>query len=196
MSLVGSYGERFVSFPKPYSFNLHPDGPSLQDCNTGLLIQVLDALRRFSIQKLENTYVAVSIPEVGARTSPIPTNHSETEAYIVSLISAGQLNATLSQSGDPSKPSILRFSGTSTTDQRSQSEATQYANLVKQTQKIKTLAEHVRVTDKRLCLSKEYIEWVKKAKKTKEAGGRAADGNPMDMTGDDYGVDEDMMADL
>lgn len=157
---------------------------------------MLDALRRFSIQKLENTYLAVSIPEVGARTSPNPTDHAETEAYVVSLISAGHLNATLSQSGDSAKPSILRFSGTSTTDQRSQSEAIQHAELVKQTQKIMKLAEHVQATDKRLSLSKEFIEWAKKAKKTKEAGGDTAEGNPTDMTGDDYGVDEDMMADL
>ena len=155
---------------------------------------MLDALRRFSIQKLENTYLAVSIPEVGARTSIDPTNNAETEAYIVSLISAGHLNATLSQSDDLSKPSILRFSGTSTTDQRSQSEATQYAALVKQTQKTMNLAEHVRATDRSLSLSKEYVEWAKKARKTKEAGG--ADGHSMDMTGEDYGVDEDMMADL
>lgn len=158
---------------------------------------MLDALRRFSIQKLENTYLAVSIPEVGARTSPDPTDYAETEAYVVSLISAGHLNATLLQSGDPSEPSILRFSGTSTTDQGSLSEATQYVELVKQIQKTMELADHFRATDQRLCLSKEYIEWAKKAKKTKEAaGGVAADGNPMDMTGDDYGVDEDMMADL
>lgn len=172
------------------------DAPSLQDCNTGLLVQVLDALRRLSIQKLENTYLAVSIPEVGARTSPNPTDHAETETYVVSLISAGHLNATISQSGDPAKPSILRFAGISTPDQRSQSEATHYAELVKQTQRILKLAEHVQTTDRRLCLSKEYIEWAKKAKKAKEAGGGAADGNPMDMTGDDYGMDEDMMADL
>ncbi len=169
----------------------------LQDCNEGLLFQVLDAFRRFSILKLENTYLALSIPEIGERTSPDPADHAETEAYVVSLMSSGYLNATLSRSDDGSKPSILRFATTSTKDPQLQSEAAQYAELVKQTEKTVKLAEHVRSTDRKLCLSKEYIEWAKKAKKTREAGkGSAADGNLMDMTGDDYGEDEDMMADL
>jgi hypothetical protein len=55
---------------------------------------VLDAFRRFSILKLENTYLALSIPEIGERTSPDPADHAETEAYVVSLMSSGYLNAT------------------------------------------------------------------------------------------------------
>ena len=158
---------------------------------------MLDASRRFSILKLENTYLALSIPEVAQRTSPNPADHAETEAYVVSLISAGYVNATLSQPEDPSTPSILRFSGNSSIHPRFQSEATQYAELIEQTAKTVKLAEHVRSTDKKLCLTKEYIDWAKKARKTKEVGaGGAADGNQMDMTGDDYGLDEDMMGDM
>ncbi len=160
-------------------------------------MQVLEASRRFSILKLGNTYLALSIPEIGERTSPDLNDHAETEAYVASLISTGYLNAVLSQSNDRTKPSILRFLDTSGTHSRSQSEATQYAELVKQMQKTVNLAEYVRATDKKLCLSKEYIDWAKKARKNKEAGGGSAtDGNSMDITGDDYGADEDMMADL
>ncbi|KAI9878809.1 MAG: hypothetical protein M1830_010493 [Pleopsidium flavum] len=167
------------------------------DCNDGLLCQVLDAFRRFSILKLQSTYLALSIPEIGVRTSPDHADHAETEAYIVSLISTGYLNATLSQSDDGSKPSILRFATTSTKDPQLQPEAAQYADLVKQTEKTVELAGHVRSTNTKLCLSKEYIEWSKKAKKTREAGkGSATDGTLVEMAGDDYGEDEDMMADL
>lgn len=113
------------------------------------------------------------------------------------MISDGHLNASLSQSADRSKPSILRFLTASTKDPQLQSEAAQYAELVKQTEKTVKLAEQIRITDRKLGLSKEYIDCAKKAKKTREAGkGNGGEGNMVDMTGEDYGEDEDMMADL
>ncbi|KAI9810393.1 MAG: hypothetical protein M1827_006279 [Pycnora praestabilis] len=167
------------------------------DNNTGLLIQILDAHRRFAIINLEKTYSTLSIPEISIRTSPTENDHTEVEAYIVSLISSGQLNATLFHPSDPQRPTMLQFASSSTAGPQAQTEAVQYKDLQDQTMKIMRLAEHVKETDRRLALSKEYIEWMKKAKKNKGSGAIAGGGDhAMDMTWDDGPVDEDMMADF
>ncbi len=74
-----------------------------------LVLQVLDAFRRFLILRLEQTYAAVPISIVARLTSPQPDNHAETEAYVNSLISSGQLNATLEVSTVPGMGSMIRF---------------------------------------------------------------------------------------
>ena len=77
------------------------------------------------------------------------------------------------------------------------SEAQAYKELVEQTQRISKLAEHIKETDRKLAMTKEYIEWAKKTRKQKDAGGHMGEANHiMEMVGDDYGGDEDMMADL
>jgi hypothetical protein len=58
------------------------------------------------------------------------------------------------------------------------------------------LAEHVRSTDRKLCLSKEYIEWAKKAKRQERLERERCRWKFDGYDRDDYGEDEDMMADL
>jgi len=60
------------------------------------------------------------------------------------------------------------------------------------------IARYIRENDRRLELSKEYIEYLKKAKRSKETetGGIKGGGLSMDNVTDDYGEDEDMMGDL
>ncbi|KAI4135382.1 MAG: hypothetical protein LQ347_000712 [Umbilicaria vellea] len=167
------------------------------DCNTGLLLQVLDASRRFAVKRLEKTYAALSVSEIARRTLPDPNIQAETEHYLGSLIAAGHLNATLTQSPDSSHPSILRFAASPTTGPLARSEAQAYKELVEQTKRISKLAEHIKETDRKLAMTKEYIEWVRKSRKQKDAGGPMGEPNhAMEMAGDDYGGDEDMMADL
>ena len=165
----------------------------------GLVLQVLDAHRRFLILKLENTYAALPISLVAQQTSPHPDNHAETEAYVNSLIASGQLNATLTASADPTKPSMLRFSTSTDSDEPlAHSEAQQYEDLIRQTAKFEQLAKHMKDTERRLELSKEYMEWARKNKKSKGSGGGLG-GNMMDSNGfgnDGYGVEEDMLADM
>ena len=46
-------------------------------------------------------------------------------------------------------------------------------------------------------MTKEYIDWARRTRKQKDAGGSMGEPNHMmEMAGDDYGGDEDMMADL
>ncbi|KAA6413378.1 MAG: hypothetical protein FRX48_03124 [Lasallia pustulata] len=167
------------------------------DCNTGLLLQVLEAFRRFAVKRLEKTYAALSVSEIARRTSPDPNNQAETEHYLSSLIANGYLNATLIQSSDLSYPSILRFATSPTTGPLARSEAQAYEELVEQTARISKLTEHIKETDRRLAMTKEYIDWAKRTRKQKDAGGSMGELNHMiEMAGDDYGGDEDMMADL
>lgn len=139
----------------------------------------------------------MSVSEIAWRTSPDAKNEAETEHYLESLIADGHLNATLTQSPDSSRPSILRFAASPTTGPLARSEAQAYKELVEQTKRISKLAEHIKETDRKLTMTKEYIEWARKVRKQKDVGGLKGEPNHvMEMAGDDYGGDEDMMADL
>ena len=165
----------------------------MKDHNTGLVLQVVDAFRRFSILKLENTYVALRIAEVAERTSPDPKNYVETANYIMSLIKSNQLNAQLHETSEDPQDWILRFAQTPMSGPQARTEQQQHADLVNQTRRMTELTAHVKDVDRRLGLSKEYIDWAKKAQKTKDVSN---DLNLTMFSSDDYIGDEDMMADL
>lgn len=145
--------------------------------------------------RLEKTYVALRILDVAQRTSPEPNDYAETAAYVSSLISSGYLNAALIQSSDEPHTWILRFATSSTSGPQGRTEQQQYEDLVKQTIRTKKLSDHVREADRRLGLSKEYLDWARRIQKTKDAGGNAELGGFTTMS-DDYMGDEDMMSDL
>ncbi|MCJ1369778.1 hypothetical protein MMC20_000990 [Loxospora ochrophaea] len=163
----------------------------------GLMTQVLNAFRRFSVLKLEKTYAALPVSQIAERTSPISSDLHETENYLASLISSGQLNAVLVPSSASGKGTILRFSPP-TSGPPTRSETEQYEELQKEQRKIAELAEQVKATDWKLELSKEYIEWAKRAKRAKDGAGPGADQNTsmMGMGDEDFAADEDMMADM
>lgn len=157
----------------------------------GLVWQVIDAFRRFSILKLEKTYAALRIHQVARRTSPDPTDYEETAAYVAHLISGGYLNAILTQSSGSAETWILRFTGSTTTGPQARSEQQQYKDLQRQISRTLKLGDYVRAADRRLTLHKDYLDSARKAQKAKDAGG-----NGDMVVGDEYTPDEDMMADL
>lgn len=148
-------------------------------------MQVYDAFRRFAVIKLGKTFAALSIPQVAQRTSPTPSDLAETERFVASLIAAGDLNATLSESGNSQQPAILRFTAYSAS---SDSEEALQRELALQSNDLTEMMKHVQDDDARIELSKEYIEYLRKLKRSKEAQEKDG-GGP-----DDF--DEDMMADL
>lgn len=160
----------------------------------GLAVQVLDAFRRFLILRLEKTYAAIPISAITRLTSPEPDNNAETEAYVTSLIASGQLNATLGPSTDPTKGSMLRFAASSTEGPLARSETQQYEDLLRQTEKLAELGKHIKDTERRLELSREYLDWARKNRRNK-AGGENSVNYPL-YSNDGYGVDEDILADL
>ncbi|KAL9122363.1 MAG: hypothetical protein Q9187_001080 [Circinaria calcarea] len=167
------------------------------DCNTGLVLQVLDALRRFAILRLGKTFAALSIPEVARRTSPRPDDYAETEHYLSSMIRDGHLNATITQSSDPAKPPVLRFASSTHSGPLARSEAQQYSDLKKQTADTTKLISHIKEADRKLELSTSYLEWARKARKSEEAReNRQNSGGELHTMNDSFGVDEDMLADM
>lgn len=158
----------------------------------GLIWQIIDAFRRFSILKLEKTYAALRIHQVAHRTSPDPTDYKGTAAYVAHLISGGYLNAILTQSSGSAETWILRFTESTTTGPQARSEQQQqYKDLERQISRTLKLGDNVRSADRRLTLHKDYLDWTRKAQKAKDAGG-----NGDMVVGDEFPPDEDMMADL
>ena len=164
-----------------------------QDCNTGLVLQVFDSFRKFSVLRLGNTFAALSIAEVARRTSPDPTDLNETAAYVTFLITTGQLQAVIthSPSTDPPTLPILRFLPSSST---LKTESQISIDLAMQTAALQKLLKHVGDNDYRLEISKEYVDMLRKLKKQKEQAGKEDGSGFQGATFDD--VDEDMMADL
>ena len=145
--------------------------------------------------KLQKTHVALHIRDVAHRTSPNRADYLETFRYISSLILSGQLNATLLESPEDPANAVLRFPTASQPGPQTRTEEQLLEDLRAQTGRIVNLNNHVREIDRRLALSRDYIDSAKKMHKNKDAGGYAIF-NPTLPMNDDYVVDEDMMADL
>jgi len=161
------------------------------DNNTGLVLQVLAAFRRFSILKLERTFAALSIPDIANRISLGHVNTKETEVFVASLISTGRLKASLVQSPNGSSPTMLRFTS-SAPNSGLPTEARIREDFVAQKSRLETLMENVQGTDIKLELGREFIDSLRKRRK--DGGGR--DGIPVENPNSEFDIDEDMMGDL
>ena len=161
-----------------------------QDLNSGLVLLLTDAFRKFAVLRLGRTFTALSIAEVAKRTSPNPSDLNETASYIASLIANGDLDAdlTISSGSDPSNLPILRFLPSR---KSLKSEAQVQQELAVQTAELKNILKHISDNDHRFEISKEYIEMLKKLKKQRD---QAKSGGPNDAGFED--VDEDMMEDM
>ena len=136
----------------------------------------------------------MTIAHITRKTSPDPNDYAGTGRYVVSLISAGELNATISEPSDDPKSWIIRFSD-STGGPLARSEEQQHEALVKQTRKAEDLVCHIRELDRKVSLSKDYIGDAKKRKKEHNGEGAEA-GVTWPSHGEGFDHDEDMMGDL
>lgn len=114
-----------------------------------------------------------------------------------SLIASGQLNATLIPSADPAKPPILRFAASIREGPLGRSETAQHVALERHSLNIRDLSSHAKATERKLELTKEHLEWARRAKKAKDNGELAPGSLPVD-TGSSFtfAADEDMLADM
>ncbi len=169
---------------------------TFQDRNYGLVLQVIDAFRRFSILNLEQTYAALTIADVAQRTSDDPCDYEGTALYVTSMISACQLNATITKGGD-TQNWVLRFATSSTAGPLARTEEQLNEEINKQLVRTAILSNHAKELDRKMGLSKEYIEWVKRAPKDKELSPNGDLDPGRYQAPDDFGPeDEDMMEDL
>lgn len=170
------------------------EGQSLwsQDLNSGLVLLLLDAFRKFAVLRLGKTFTALSIAEVAKRTSPSPADLNETTTYITSLVASGELNAELTMpvGSDQSSLPVLRFLPSQSS---LKAEAQIQKELAAQTVELKTILKHISDNDYRLEISKEYIDVLKKLKKQKDQSKGNGLGGGQDAT---FDIDEDMMEDM
>ncbi|KAL8950474.1 MAG: hypothetical protein Q9222_003489 [Ikaeria aurantiellina] len=167
------------------------------DNNLSIVIQTLDAYRQFAIIKLASLYSALPLPEVTLRTSPSSQiDHTETAHYITNMIQNGLIHATLDKSrstGNDPQSWVICFSDTNVG--ATLTEQQQYEELTKQAARTAKLANHVRESDRKLALSKEYINWMRQAKND-SGGGTMNDGNESTMLPGQHPFDdEDIMGD-
>ena len=194
--------EDFVSQPARLRADIEAgtsEGIWSRDGTSGLLQEVLRAYRKFAVLSLAQTFTALPISEVARRTSPNPSNLTETREYISDLIITDELKAIIT---DDEQVPTLRFLGG---DEATRSEIQLQAEIAQNKTKLSQVMELVSTIDHRIEMSPEYIEHLRRLKKTKEdddtvgrkyggpghgAGGKG--GNTSSVTDP---LDEDVMAD-
>lgn len=156
------------------------------DGNQGLVNEAADALVRYRVTDLQKTYAALPVTRVADQ---IGLNPNQTMEILQKMIERGYLKASISNAGsDP----VLRFHSTEASSPPITSQ-----DLEAQTQRIQSLVTFIRDADRRLQLSKEYVEHQKRMKKAGGPDGDIADA--MDLTWDQPAIpmddgDEDIMA--
>lgn len=164
----------------------------LNDCNHGLVVQVVDAFRKFSILRLADVYVALPVAEVAHRTSGAATDLSETAAYISTLIDSGQLQASFTESASHQQK-ILRFVAPSSVPQ---TESHLYRDLQNHQAELQEMLQQLADSDHRLELCEEFIKRLRSLKQRQgsniNAGAVDAGGNSLTL--EDW--EEDLMDDV
>lgn len=163
-----------------------------QDGNYGLMVEVVNAFRKFAVVRLSKTFAALPIEEVAQRTSSQPLNVQESLGYVQTLISTGELQAqiTPSQTGGLGTVRFLPPTAAQKTEQQVERE------LVIKTLELKALLKHISDYDHQMEVNKDYLEWLQKLKKSRDQDKKAAEKGAKPMGGPpvpgDF-PDEDMM---
>lgn len=163
------------------------------DGNLRLVQEVLDALPRYRVRDLQKTYAALPVRKVAAHLSLTP---DQTEQLLLDMIRQGYLNAFVTPaSGGSTGDAVLHFHLTP-----APSTSNADTDLQAQAKRIEDLITFIRDADRRLQLSKEYVEFQKRSKR----GAAGPDGelaDQMDLTWDapigglgEEDGDEDIMA--
>lgn len=155
---------------------------------------MLVAFRRYSVLRLGSTFAALTIADVAHRTSPDPPDVEDTEMFVASLIMSRTLDATLLHSNYGKGPTMLRFSAAASSTDASL-EASIRNQLIQERRRLMLLMDNVEESDRKLELSKEHVDHLRRSQKRKD--NTAKDGGPnVVRDGNDFDIDEDMMGDL
>lgn len=159
-----------------------------EDNNTGLVVEVMQAQRKYAVLKMARLFASLPISQVDAH---IPTDHdgTPTQVYLQSLISSGELRATMTPASDGSDQ-ILRFLPGGS-DTRSEAEIEQRLN--DRAQQLQAFVKHVNDAEHRMEISKEYVDMLKKLKKNRDDDNKKGPGPKAPAPFDE--LDEDMMGD-
>ena len=141
---------------------------------------------RFLILGMQDTYSAVPLNQVA---NWLDFKVDELHAFIEAMVAEGALNADIDLSG--AEP-VLRFYSNQSKGPLAKMEKEYHAELIAQTKRTNAMAEYVKMSDRRLTLTKEYVEALRKRARHKDDAGMAVTGEPMD---DPSQLDEDIMMD-
>lgn len=167
------------------------------DLTVGLIQEMYQAHRKYSVLHLGKTFAAIPVSQVVAMLAadqsgtPVPI-------YLQNLIANGEIRATLTPSPDGSDQ-ILRFLP-ETVSKKSETQIE--LDLNSRAEQLRTLLSHISELEHRMHISKEYVEHLKKLKKNRDdenkkdaaaGGGGGTAGNKAPTNFSDF--DEDMMGD-
>ncbi|KAF8422693.1 hypothetical protein EV426DRAFT_605075 [Tirmania nivea] len=157
-----------------------------EDGNAGLATQCMEAFRRFQIAGLTHTYVTLSVKEIARRNLEAlgrGGGQEETERYILGMIERDEIRASLLHDS-PSLPNpgcVIHFHNSP------QSEKKNLRALEEQIMRTVFVTNEAKEMEKKLGLSKEYINFLNKLGKSggsgASGGGNIGDADAMD-TGD------------
>jgi len=155
------------------------------DFNVGLILNVVEAFQQFQIKNLGNVYTKISTPEIHELTESAGSgtqlaNIQQLETLVSDMIANGALRATLSSDSPP----VLTFASTGPV----LSEEAMAQELSQAGQRITTLTNEIKQTDKLLTHDKDYIKYYQKYNKNKDGGQGGQDA--MDWKDED---EEDLM---
>lgn len=158
-----------------------------EDGNYGLMVDVYQAFRKFTVIRLGRTFAALPLLVVARKTLADVQDLTETKAYLQSLIAERSLHAIIVDSGGGDE--VLRFLPPSVS---LTSETEVERALASQTLHLQVLLRHIQDIEHRMETTKEYIDYLKKLKKAKDEDKKiSGNGTGRTATADD--VDEDMM---
>jgi hypothetical protein len=135
----------------------------LQDGNLGLVLSLPLAHQRHFILKLQDHYASYQL-------SLIDEDINRAIDVVSSLISSGELNATVDTTSG-STP-VVRFLSSNTSTSSTMSEAEVQNHLAEQFARNKRLMEAVVAADRKIVLSQEFVQATRKARSDAEAAVR------------------------
>jgi COP9 signalosome complex subunit 3 len=135
---------------------------------------------------MQETYSAVPLSTV---SNWLKVNVDALHAFIEEMVAEGALNADIDLNGD--EP-VLRFYSNQSKGPLAKTEKQYHEELLAQTKKTNAMADYVKMSDRRLTLSKEYIDALRRRMRNKDENGMAVSGEPLDESSQ---LDEDIMMD-
>ena len=164
-----------------------------KDTNYSLALLVLAAHQRFKVLALSETYASLPLSKVASLAFPPDTSIEYAEGYIQNLISNHQLPGAFLTQQSPTPENALPQSYLKFLPEGSlaRSETELHKELLQQRGKVMVLGTHIRDAQRKLELSKEYVEAVKKARKAETKGQHQTPN-----TNSTSQIDDDMVADM
>jgi COP9 signalosome complex subunit 3 len=164
-----------------------------QDGNAGLVQQLLLHLPRFHLLRLQKTYSAIPLSLVAKWLSQTPES---AHTFIEELIATGGLNASIEFRDGANQEPVLRFFSDQARGPLAKSEKEYNAELINQAARTNAIVDFVKMADRRLVLTKDYVDGLRKRMRNKDEDGSLGALDGVDPSWDASGYqDEDIMLD-